>query len=97
MRDQPCAQSLPHDSVARWQALACHKLRGSVQNLRLTQTQDGLILQGQVHTYYAKQCAQHAVMSLTAMPIADNQIEVVEPAPFTQDGQQTLFNRHVLT
>lgn len=97
MRDQPCAQSLPHDSVARWQALARHTLRGSVQNLRLTQTEDGLILQGQVHTYYAKQCAQHTVMTLTAMPIAANQIDVVEPAPLIHDGQQTLSDRHVLT
>jgi len=33
-------------------------------------------LRGQVHTYYAKQLAQHAVMETTGLPILANEIEV---------------------
>jgi hypothetical protein len=37
---------------------------------------DGLILQGDALTYYAKQLAQHAIMKETRLPILANEIEV---------------------
>jgi hypothetical protein len=37
---------------------------------------DDLVLQGQAHTYYAKQLAQHALLEATRLPIRANEIEV---------------------
>jgi hypothetical protein len=37
----------------------------------------GLFLQGQTHTYHAKQLAQHLVMQMTDFPILANDIEVL--------------------
>jgi hypothetical protein len=37
---------------------------------------NGLILRGQAHTYFAKQLAQHAAMEVTELPILANEIEV---------------------
>ena len=52
------------------------RLRGHVADLHL-QVHDGrLVLQGRCASYYAKQLAQHAAMTLTGMPIASNRIEV---------------------
>jgi hypothetical protein len=52
------------------------RLSGRVRNLRLLAQDQGLILRGRVPTYYAKQLAQHAVMTATALPILANEIEV---------------------
>jgi hypothetical protein len=52
------------------------RLGGQVRNFRLVVTDKGLILRGQVRTYYAKQLAQHAVMEATRLPILVNEIEV---------------------
>jgi hypothetical protein len=53
-----------------------HRLRGRVWALRLVVHDDGLVLQGRVPTFYAKQLAQHAVMEATLVPILANEIEV---------------------
>ena len=52
------------------------RLRGRVRGLRLLRHQCGIVLRGVAHTYHAKQIAQHAVMTETAVPIVANQIEV---------------------
>ncbi len=52
------------------------RLSGRVRNFRLVACGCGLILTGQVPTYYAKQLAQHAVMAATALPIVANEIRV---------------------
>ena len=52
------------------------KLGGRVQNLRLDLRDSSIVLRGYAHTYYAKQLAQHAVMSETDVPILANEIEV---------------------
>ena len=36
----------------------------------------GLVLRGRVHTYYAKQLVQHAVMEASSLPIRANEMEV---------------------
>jgi hypothetical protein len=53
-----------------------HQLSGRLRDLRLKWGSDGLVLRGRVHTYYAKQLAQHAVMAATDLPIMRNDIEV---------------------
>lgn len=52
------------------------RLSGRIRDFRLAALDRGLVLQGHAHTYYAKQLAQHAVMSATGQPIAANDIEV---------------------
>jgi hypothetical protein len=52
------------------------RLSGQIHGFRLVVTDQGLILRGRAHTYYAKQLAQHAVMNATVLPILANEIEV---------------------
>lgn len=52
------------------------QLRGRVRELQLLIWTDGVVLRGFARTYYAKQLAQHAVMSHTHLPILANEIEV---------------------
>jgi hypothetical protein len=52
------------------------RLNGRVRNFRLLVRGCGLVLTGQVCTYYARQLAQHAVMEATAFPILANEIDV---------------------
>lgn len=58
-----------------------------VQGFGLELTEQGLILRGRAPSFYAKQLAQHAVMSATALPIRANEIEVHRPRARTQDSQ----------
>ena len=51
-------------------------LSGKVRDFRFLVLDEGIILQGYAHTYYAKQLAQHAVMQATQIQILANQIEV---------------------
>ncbi len=53
------------------------RLVGRVSDLFLLVQENGLVLRGHTHTYYAKQLAQHAVMQETQLPILANEIEVV--------------------
>jgi hypothetical protein len=68
--------SLSDAQVEQLQFHVQGRLRGMVFNLRLTVSAEGLILQGESHTYYAKQMAQHLVMSGLSCRIASNQIVV---------------------
>jgi osmotically-inducible protein OsmY len=50
---------------------------GSVQNLRVEVRRDGVYLDGQCPSYYAKQLAQQAAMDLADEKPLTNRIEVV--------------------
>jgi hypothetical protein len=52
------------------------KLSGRIQHFRLHRNDRGIVLHGLARTYYAKQLAQHAVMTETKLPILANEIEV---------------------
>jgi hypothetical protein len=52
------------------------RLSGRIRNLRLVLRDYGIVLCGFARTYHAKQLAQHAVMTETALPILANEIEV---------------------
>jgi hypothetical protein len=52
-------------------------LRGRVTGLRIEVRGGGVVLRGTASSFYAKQLAQHAVMSGTDLPIVRNEIEVV--------------------
>ncbi len=51
------------------------RLGNRIRNLRVVRSERGVILQGRVPTYYAKQLAQHAILEL-GEHIASNEIEV---------------------
>jgi hypothetical protein len=63
-------------NVDQLQAHLQSRLLGKVRSLQLILQDQGLILRGQSHTYYAKQLAQHAVMEAAELPILANEIEV---------------------
>ena len=52
------------------------RLTGLVGDFQLLLRDGGFVLRGRVHTYYAKQLAQHAVMEATSLPIRANEIDV---------------------
>lgn len=52
------------------------RIGGRIQNLRIQVCEDGLILQGQSHSYYLKQLAQQLAAEISALPILSNRIVV---------------------
>ena len=74
-RDQSSMISSEIDAVAV--QLASH-LRGRLHDIRLTVQPDGVVIGGRTGSYYVKQLAQQAVMSAISLPIAANNIEVLE-------------------
>ena len=52
------------------------KLGGRIRDLHLLFQECGIILRGFAQTFYAKQLAQHTLMSETRLPILANEIEV---------------------
>jgi hypothetical protein len=62
--------------IDRLAADTAEKLRGRLSGLRLELHAGGVILRGTAQSFYAKQLAQHAVMTSTELPIVRNEIEV---------------------
>ncbi|HEV3145640.1 MAG TPA: hypothetical protein VGZ47_17225 [Gemmataceae bacterium] len=52
------------------------QMEGRVQDFRLAQNEQGLVLFGQTHSYYMKQLAQETVRQYCELPIAANRIAV---------------------
>lgn len=78
--DGPNAVATPgeiqRDEIHRLGVQVRHQLSGRLREFRLELRDCGLVLQGRARTYYAKQLAQHAVMTATDLPILQNEIEV---------------------
>ncbi len=70
------SEAMTEPSVEQLEALVQRRLQGRVRDLRLLVGDQGLILQGQTSTYYAKQLAQHAAIDITGLAILANEIEV---------------------
>ena len=70
------SNALTEPSVEQLEALVQRRLHGRVRDLRLLVGGQGLTLQGQTSTYYAKQLAQHAAIEITGLAILANEIEV---------------------
>jgi len=75
-------QSLP-ETVAEAERLAacieqavCRETSGRIRNLRVQVNRQSVLLTGRCDTYYAKQMAQHAAMSVHKTLQLDNQIQV---------------------
>jgi hypothetical protein len=78
-------QALTSEYLARIEDHLRCQLIGRVRDLQLVVSDHGLVLRGRVHTYYAKQLAQHAVMETTKLGIWANEIVVSEPTNRTPD------------
>lgn len=63
--------------AARIARVVARRTAGSVQNLRVEVRRDGVFLDGQCPSYYAKQLAQQAAMDLADEKPLTNRIEVV--------------------
>jgi hypothetical protein len=67
--------------MSRLQAAVAGRLGRRVHNFRVVVRDNGLVLQGQAPSYYAKQLAQHVVMETTHLPILINEIKVSRGRP----------------
>ena len=54
------------------------QLRGRLWQFSIAGDEQGLVLSGAAPSFYVKQLAQHAVGRLTTLPIARNEIQVLE-------------------
>jgi hypothetical protein len=66
MNEQALPDAAMRETVARIEELVRCRLTGLLRDFRLVVRDNGLVLRGHVHTYYAKQLAQHAVMKARA-------------------------------
>ncbi len=65
------------EEVDRLEAYVRGRLIGRVIDLRLLLRDNGLVLQGSAHSYFAKQLAQHLVMEVTPTLLLANEIKVL--------------------
>ena len=70
--DPPVADSERLTALVREQLVG----RTHVRDLRVVVRDRGVVLEGRATCYYAKQLAQHAVMSVTELPLLANRIAV---------------------
>ncbi len=66
----------PSEKETQLETLLQARLGSRVRHVRVVCRNNGVILQGSAHTYYAKQLAQHLVMEITDLPILANEIKV---------------------
>src|SRR5262245_59526675 len=76
MNEQPQTDAATCQTLARIEEHVRCRLTGLLRDFHLVVRDKGLVLRGHVHTYYAKQLAQHAVMEATSLPIRANELEV---------------------
>jgi hypothetical protein len=63
-------------AASRLEARLHNRLGGQFRNVEVLERDHGIVLQGVVYSYYAKQLAQHVAMELTGLPVLANEIEV---------------------
>jgi hypothetical protein len=76
MNEQAQTDASMHETLARIEEHVRSRLTGLLRDFQLVFHNNGLVLRGHVHTYYAKQLAQHAVMETSSLPIRANELEV---------------------
>ncbi len=64
------------ESERQLESLLQSRLGSRVRQVRVVNKDHGVILQGSVSSYHAKQIAQHLIMQLTEKPLLANEIEV---------------------
>jgi hypothetical protein len=76
MSEQARTDTATRETLARIEEHVRHRLTGLLRDFQLVLRDKGLVLRGHVHTYYAMQLTQHAVMEVSSLPIHANEIEV---------------------
>jgi hypothetical protein len=76
MNEQAQTDTVTRETLQRIEEHVRCRLTGLVYDFQLIVRDKGLVLRGHVHTYYAKQLAQHAVMEASRLPIRANEMEV---------------------
>ena len=76
MNEQAQTDTVARETLQRIEQHVRCRLTGLVCDFQLIVRDKGLVLRGHVHTYYAKQLAQHAVMEASSLPIRANEMEV---------------------
>jgi hypothetical protein len=76
MNEQDQTATATLETLARIEEHVCCRLTGLLRDFQLVFRDQGLVLRGRAHTYYAKQLAQHAVMEASSLPIRANEMEV---------------------
>ena len=76
MNEQAQTDTLTRETLQRIEEHVRCRLTRLVCDFQLIVRDKGLVLRGHVHTYYAKQLAQHAVMEASSLPIRANEMEV---------------------
>jgi hypothetical protein len=76
MKEQSQTDTAARENLAPIEKHVCHRLTGLLRDFQLIIRDQGLVLRGRVHTYYAKQLAQHAVMEASSLPIRANELAV---------------------
>jgi hypothetical protein len=76
MNEQAQTATVTRETLARIEVHVRCRLTGLVRDFQLLLRDQGLVLRGHAHTYYAKQLAQHAVMEASSLPIRANEMEV---------------------
>ena len=76
MTQQPEQSTVTDEELTRIGEHIQSRLMGRVRDLQLVVRDNGLVLRGHAHTYYAKQLALKVALETTCVPIAANEIEV---------------------
>ena len=76
MNEPAQTNTATQETLARIEQHVRYRLTGLLCDFKLVLRDEGLVLRGHVHTYYAKQMAQHAVMEASSLPIRANEMEV---------------------
>ena len=76
MNEQAQTNTPTHEALSRIEEHVRCRLTGLLREFYLVFRDQGLVLRGHVHTYYAKQLAQHVVMEASNLPIRSNEMEV---------------------
>lgn len=84
----PARVSRGSDPSSPLAGLVCSLIGRRIRDLRIEVRGAGLVLHGRANSYHAKQLAQHAVMTVTDLPLIANEIEVVDPLAGTRDEQE---------
>ena len=75
--------------------VALRQRGGQIHDFRLSVQDRGIILNGRARSFYAKQLAQHAVASVTTLPIVANEI-IVERELHYDIGRSRWFSKFVM-
>jgi hypothetical protein len=76
MNEQAQTDTAMPETLTRIEEHVRSRLTGLLRDFQLVFHDNGLVLRGHVHTFYAKQLAQHAVMEASCLPIHANEMEV---------------------